>query len=292
LTDRLLVSFCNQPRGDVLLAVADARTRRAEPVSTPDLEHVAGATGLALSQDGETLYVALQDVGEPARRWLRSGIAALAPDGLGVLYSHRLERVIDIHSVAVTGEEELVVVSTGTDELVRVRTGAGGVEEQPVWRARRALTRRDRRHLNSVCAHDGTLLVSGFGAQSGKGWTTATDGFIVDVRAQRTLASGIRHPHSLVAIEDSIAYCESLAEGVATFGGLRVDGLPGYTRGLYVDEDSIYVGTSKRRHLEGTGDPGVCGVTKLGRHTLAVEWTLDLGDLADEVYDVIPLPGG
>jgi hypothetical protein len=117
---------------------------------------------------------------------------------------------------------------------------------------------------------------------------------------QRYVLSGIEHPHSLAHLGGSLAYCESRHSAVRILGEERSQQLPGYTRGMCVVGESLYVGTSLgRRVSKSTGlinnpdDPGAldggCTISRLSVSSLAIEETIDLSSCGYEVYDLLPV---
>jgi hypothetical protein len=112
------------------------------------------------------------------------------------------------------------------------------------------------------------------------------------------IGEGLGHPHSILDIDGTLAYCESSTASVVV-GGSRSEQLPGYPRGLCRVGDRLLVGTSRGRKVsKSTGitnraDPGApagrCSVTTLALPGLAIERVDDLDELALEIYDLQPV---
>jgi hypothetical protein len=228
-----------------------------------------------------------------------SGLLVFDRRDLTLLAEHVFSSVFDAHSVLAL-DGELLVVSTGTDEITRVRLdGPNVVSEEVLWRMDVHGPRADVHHLNAICSRRGEVLVSGFGKKTGHLWSTATAGFIVSVTTGERLAMGIGHPHSLIDVEETLAYCESSTATVRLLGKNRAQQLPGYARGLCRVGDRLLVGTSRGRQTsKSTGlttraDPGMpvgcCAVVTLRLPSLDIERVVDLDELAFELYDLQPV---
>jgi hypothetical protein len=209
----------------------------------------------------------------------------------------------NVHSLWVSGEV-LYVVSTATDEVIELRMRGDEVLSEsvfwrPDWKGRRA----DIHHLNAIFGWRGDLLVSGFGKKPGVHWGLTREGFIVNVTRGETIASGIYHPHSLVAVGEEIAYCESGKRVVRVIERGQTQRLPGYTRGLCLTGQKLFVGTSVGRRVSkstgmlhnpqhSSGTPaGQCTVCRLSPSSLEIEDVIDLSAYGEEIYDLLPVEG-
>lgn len=115
----------------------------------------------------------------------------------------------------------------------------------------------DAMHLNSVCLHEGRLLVSAFGRFTGhreyKGRSLGS-GLVIDVESGETVFEGLSQPHSLVSTEEGLYYCNSESNELVRrdrAGGETRVRFAGYTRGLCVDGQNVYAGLSRSRNLSG-----------------------------------------
>jgi hypothetical protein len=212
------------------------------------------------------------------------------------------ENVKDVHSVAVV-DGATYLVSTGTDEVRRLPRGRTGGPTEAVWQATTAGA--DTHHLNSILPVDGRLLCSGFGPKAGQRWSTAIDGYVVDLNSGEIAWRGIEHPHSLTAGHDDLYIVESRRAQVRSL--LRSDAFPveGYARGLALAADGTGVaGVSRGRRVsrslgtvENPADEGeFTGKASLvwfkrtpGEPGFEHVKELDLSSYGTEVYDVAVL---
>jgi GT2 family glycosyltransferase len=204
----------------------------------------------------------------------------------------------DVHSIWVA-DDVVYAVSTGTDEVLELTMKDDQVlAEQVIWRPDSNASRADNHHLNAIFGGRGDLLVSGFGKKAGPRWDSAKNGFIFNVSRGRPMATGLDHPHSLVAIDGAIAYCESRKMSARVLENERVQQLPGYTRGLCSIGDKLFVATSMGRQIskstgeinnpaESGGLTGHCTISRLSLDSFKIEETIDLGVHAHEIYDLL-----
>lgn len=289
----LLVSLCNvrKPSTPALLAVDTDLTRVAQvPESTL---FGIGATGLAIS-DRFIFAVTQVSIGDHRAR---SGLITFDRASLKVVSHYQFERGVDVHSLHLSGET-LYAVSTGTDEVLRLMlSGASVTDEKVHWRPADWASPTDARHLNSITSHGGQLLVSGFGTglKHEHAWQPEPKGFIQDIESGAVMSAGLTQPHSILSIDDSLLLCESGRTLVRCLCGTVSGPLPGYTRGLCYFEDRVYVGTSGHRKAAPSADSatlqGRCTISSLDPASLAIDRTLDLSGYAEEIYDLLPLPG-
>jgi hypothetical protein len=203
---------------------------------------------------------------------------------------------MDVHSL-LFHRGTLYAVSTGTDELVRLEMHGTGVRsEMVVWRPIASAPRLDLHHLNSVCGAGDEILVSGFGRKTSAHWSSALDGFVYNVSRERYMVQGVRHPHSVIRAAGCDIYCESGRRAVRIGTGRRVEGLPGYTRGLAAVRDSLFVGTSAKRWPANSGSGSVhpadrCGVARVSVTSGECLSFLDLSACGAEIYDLLAVPG-
>lgn len=286
----VLTSYCARGPGAastlVTLNVQTLSTRQVGLFSNTLSEELAG-----LAAGAGFVYVAVR---RPA------AIIVLELPGLRPVHRYELPDLDDLHSLALRGSE-LFVVSTGTDEVVCLSLRPPQVVSQCVlWRAPGNVERSDTNHLNGLCFFQDELHVSGFGKRSGEEWSTAVDGFILNLERSSTAATSIHHPHSLLPLESGIAYCESARMTVHLPSHPPLRGIPGYTRGLCLFGDHLLVGSSARRKASRTSGKPVLSrreshstdrsaITRLSLRTGAVEGTIDLSRYGGEIYDLLAL---
>jgi hypothetical protein len=247
----ILVTFCNVTSGAPALGLFDADRATIEVLRTPEARsEQGGVTGVALND--EFLFLATSRMSGPRQATVPagpSGIFTLDRRDLSLRAVHTCATVFDAHSLWLDGDS-LLVVSTGTDAVVRLGLdGPRVVSEENVWRPEPAGPPTDVHHLNAIYNWRGRRLVAGFGVKSGTQWSSATDGFIVNIASGERLVSGVRQPHSMVAAGDALAYCESANGTVRLVGRSDERTLPGFTRGLCTAGDGLFAATSRGRRV-------------------------------------------
>lgn len=156
----------------------------------------------------------------------------------------------DIHDV-LWHEDRYYLVGTRRNEVVCM-SSAG--EECQRW----VLPgEEDSCHINCLAVWDGKVVFSAFGdfvAHRGYKGATIGTGFVQELESGRRLITGLSQPHSLVVMDESLLLANSeaceLAEYSKSGGRVRAVGLNGYTRGIHVSDDHIYVGLSKSRNAQ------------------------------------------
>ena len=292
----IMISFCNvrMPARPILglLNIDSSEFCILQPPS--ELPQCSGITGLAASE--RYVYAVVQT--RPT-----SGLLIFDHSALTILNYYTFRLAVDVHSIWVSGEL-LYAVSTGTDEVIELEMrDAEVISEAVFWRPEPQAQRADIHHLNAVFRWRGDLLVSGFGKKREHRWNSARDGFIVNISKSEKLFSGIYHPHSLFVFGNNVAYCESSEMAVCLAGKTRISRqLAGYTRGLCIAGNKLFVGTSKGRKVsKSTGEmnnptvssvpTGRCAITRLSCDSLEIENSIDLDTYGTsvEIYDLLPL---
>jgi len=288
---RLLVTLPNVKLADAprVVLIDPATGRTTLPRLPEEIGQARGITGAALA-DGRLYLVAH----EPP------SVHVLGPT-LELEQSWSLGPMGAPHSIVVDAAAAFVV-ATAADTVVRLELKDGHVIGQDsFWRGADG-SEPDQLHLNGLCRHDGRLVVSGFGRRAPKSlWADARDGFLQDVGSGEILARDLANPHSPTPATGDLVLCESSESLVRTLDGSRSVRLTGYTRGVAVVGDDVFVGVSRGRRLsESSGvvgnpaDPGrptgVCSVHRLARATLEPREAYDLSGLGREIYDVLHIP--
>jgi hypothetical protein len=293
---RLLVSLCNlpQPRSTGLLLIEDdfVRARWIEIGRAAD--SVAGCTGVWLGK--EVIHCASTMVDG------RASMTILDRRTCRPLDVGYLENVRDVHSVAVL-DDWTYLTSTGTDEVRRISADKAGGPTEAVWRASGAAA--DTQHVNSILAVNGRLFCSAFGPRTGERWSTALNGYVVDIMSDELAWSGIEHPHSLTWGPDDLYVVESRRTRVRSLVRGDTFAVDGYARGLTLGRDGIgAVGTSRGRRMsrshgivenpadagEHIGKAGLVCFRRLSQVPGFLTLTeIDLSPYGTEVYDVAVL---
>jgi hypothetical protein len=311
---KVLVSLCNKMRHDqypgvYLVELNQSLWRkgiRVRPIYIQDerLGGLGGFTGLA--NQGSKLFLVTQSI----------------PPRLVQLNSRyelekvwELKHVADGHSVVVA-DTKAYIASTGNDRIVEVDLKTG--IETILWKHGDANS--DTVHVNSLLYRKGRLLATMFGAKQDS-WKSAKDGMVYDITGGKVYHAPIHHPHSLCRVvhpawglafwrnklrrtKKKHYYCESWARTICTTAGDRLVVDKGYTRGLAVTDDHLFVGLSKSRKVsKSTGqanlaDPtwsdSICGVCvyRVNHERLDASPLLKvvpLDQFGNEIYDVLPL---
>ncbi|MGX7681467.1 DUF4915 domain-containing protein [Jatrophihabitans sp. DSM 45814] len=191
-------------------------------------------------------------------------------DSTGLLLYRRLDDVSEPHSMLWDGDE-IIVVSTHTDSVLWLdETG----REIRRWSPAALGGRGDNWHLNGLCRMGERVLVSCFGRfDRHRGWSApgARDGagIVFDPVTSEVVLSGLSAPHDPVWLGDGWLVCNSMTRELWSLdpaGDVRAQvDLGGWTRGIEVDDEFIYVGVGVHRDT----DPAVrARIAVLDRHTL------------------------
>lgn len=226
----------------------------------------------------------------------------LTPARLVVLSrTFEVERVYDLncvkdaHSITYTGDT-FYVASTGSDSVIAFKPGE---DERPAWSATTCGV--DTVHLNSVLWHAGHLFVGAFGAKAGTLWASADKGFVINTQTGGRLFGPLQHPHSITAASGALWVCESSRGRVHCSDGRIFEFATGYLRGLLLQGDMIYVGSSAGRNYSKSAgyfvgnpaDPGaVIGNTGIATYNSTSSLPaptdfIDLREYGDEIYDIV-----
>ncbi len=205
-----------------------------------------------------------------------------------------LPSVSDIHSIART-DGGIIAVSTGTDRILAIDLAS--MTTSTVWSASSEML--DTHHLNAVTWFGNHLLCSGFGRKQSDRWSSAVDGYILDITSGEYLVRGLYHPHSLASFagrlyvaESSHALLRTVEKPIARFDG--------YVRGVaFSPTGACAVGTSIGRRdsaiesiVLNPADPG----PGTGRCAVYItddikHWEnatiVDCGHHANEIYDLL-----
>lgn len=297
----ILVSFCNlRAAGIPPLGLLNTNTSEFRVLQLPSgVPRCTGITGLAISK--RYVYAAMQAIVPDAGDLVGQSVLMIFDrTDLKLLNCYTFQLAVDIHSLLVSGHS-LYAVSTGTDEVIRMQTrDAEIVSETVFWRPQPELPREDIHHLNAINQWQRELFVSGFGKKTERLWGSANDGFIFNITRNEKVTSGLHQPHSMVAIHDGIACCESRKMAVRVPGKPYVQHLPGYTRGLCRVGTKLFAATSMgRKTSKSTGlinNPdelgeldGNCTVSRLSIDNLELEETINLSAYSQEIYDLLPV---
>ncbi|PNV96700.1 group 2 family glycosyltransferase [Pseudomonas protegens] len=192
----------------------------------------------------------------------------------------------DVHDVMFDGDGCYVVGTTG-NEVVRF-DGMGN--ETGRWAFS---SQRDSWHLNCLARWNDSVVFSAFGTfDVTRGYKGATHGagFVQDLFTGQRYVEGLSQPHSLVRHGENLlvanSECKEIREYSLDGSLLRVAVLDGYTRGICIVGDLLYVGLSCSRNIEDDSVP-FATVLALDLETWVERGRLHLN--AREIYSIISI---
>ncbi len=215
--------------------------------------------------DGQTVEVidrvssaGLRVAGDRMIRLLRTPLATgggefLVYDARGVRQYLRVDELSDGHYFAWDGRN-IVAASTGSNSILWI---APSGEVERVWRAP---GEDDSWHLNEVVLHEGRLYACAFGKYANyrgyKGNERNGHGHVFDLETGTRVAEGLCAPHSPRFFDGCWSVCDSAMCSVIQFerGGRaprRTTQLNGFTRGMAVNDEYVFVGESAPRSDRG-----------------------------------------
>jgi hypothetical protein len=293
----ILMSFCNvKSKASRRLALFDSAQAKPLALKLPEtMPRSMGTTGLA--GDDNYIYAATQ-VAQSARGQSRFLLTFSRRD-LSLVCSYAFKRAIDVHSMC-WSRGRLMVVSSGTDEIIQLTISQGLVTcEQPFWCPETGSKQGDCNHLSGICESPDGLIICGFGKRENEGWSSATNGFLFNVDRRECVLSGLQQPHSIMHLRTGLVFCESRNMAVRRWEGDLRQLLPGYTRGMCIAGDFLYVATSVgRKTSRSTGhvienpcdsgaQDGECTVSCLAPATLNIFQTTKFATEGEEIYDLL-----
>jgi acetolactate synthase-1/2/3 large subunit len=209
-------------------------------------------------------------------------------DARGVLCYARLDVLREPHDIVWNGKE-FIVVSTAANCILGIAP-TGKITSQ--WQLPGS---GDAWHLNSLLLKDGQVLVSAFGRfQSHREWhdrQAGGAGIVFDLATGRDVLTNLSFPHHPRFIDNAWVVCNSgtgelLQLDPTTSAIQRRLQLGGWTRGVAVADQVLFVGVSTRRRCIFPGE--IASIAVVCRKT----WDI-LGRIpvpCREVYDLLLVP--
>ena len=200
------------------------------------------------------------------------------------------DKTLDLHDVLATSEGTYAVF-TETNQVVLLDNDYREVES---WRFG---DEPDSAHVNCIAIHNGRLLASMFGdfhVRRGYKGATRRAGMVIDVKSGKPMIEGLSQPHSLVSVGGELWLCSSEDQSVRiydeTYQLKQKVSLPGYTRGLAICDEHVYVGLSQSRNavVSEVGAFGSAMIAVLRRASLEVMGYVPIPH--DEIYDIRVAP--
>ncbi len=212
------------------------------------------------------------------RAW--NGAELLIYDATGIREYHRLDELSDPHDVLVDEDGRIMCVSSLHDAILRLErngsmsvvAGGDGI---------------DQRHVNCLTLHEGSLYATAFGrGTSFREWKRPgkeADGVVFEAVSGRVVVDDLVQPHTPRWVDGAWLVCESargtLVRAVED-GPRRSVEIGGFTRGLCVTDDAVFVGVS--RNVNGSLD---AEIVELDRETLTQRARHRLPGTS--VYDIV-----
>jgi len=269
-TPMLLLASCFGDRtGGGIFAWDGAGTEQIDTLSTTGLSLHGGRVTRLLKTDGK-----------------HAGSEMLVYDASGIRHYHRLDFVKDAHDVAWDGEGYLVV-SSGDNTIYRI-SPSGEIARE--WKFRGT---GDSCHLNCLTILDTGVAVSAFGMfEHHDEWDPHKmdgSGLVFDLETGRKLMGGLDCPHHPRFFDEAWGVCNSSRSefvqiDAVTGAILRKAQLRGWTRGVAVSDDHLFVGESNRAMLPGART----SIAVICRRTWEILGRIHLS--SDELYDLVMVP--
>lgn len=214
----------------------------------------------------------------------------LAYDAIGVTDYYRIDNVADVHGIY-WGGGEFALPCSATNEIVwldrygrRLRT----------WRAP---GENDSCHVNGLWFKDGKWYASAFGLAEAKREVDEKitrelrPGVIFDVETLEPVVEGLDCPHDPMFLDDSWIVCNSRQRQLVKIdpaNGHRIAELQlnGWTRGVAITDEHLYVGESAQRHS--IGAPGRASIAVVDRKTFALVHRVQLPCVEVNTLRVVP----
>jgi GT2 family glycosyltransferase len=157
----------------------------------------------------------------------------------------------DIHDVLLD-DNFYYLVGTSGNEIFKFNRST--MKEVQRWKFS---GEKDSMHINCLANWNGSIVFSAFGEfnehRGYKGKTKKT-GFVQNLHTGHRLITGLSQPHSLASIGQNLLLANSENKELLEYGPagnlIRTLTLDGYTRGICIVENIIYIGLSCQRNVE------------------------------------------
>lgn len=198
--------------------------------------------------------------------WLSDRLFITTDDNQIITMNHHFQLLtktkhpkLDFHGIAKLNEHILLIVETAVNAIGCYEADTG----KRLGEIRFNLADRDIHHINDIWLEGSTLYVSMFSPfdkwyldpTSKTGGIVAVDltGFdpckILDVNpVNHVVVEGLFMPHTVMVHKHELIYCDSMAFRTI-IGRHNLIQLSGFTRGLAITKDAIFIGQSRMRHV-------------------------------------------
>lgn len=290
---KILFGFCNttetsqyyQEKGSSQLAILDTNRLEISFIKLPREIKDRGIVGIC--RDDKSIYLVTQSIDMPF-------LVKLNVNSLEIEKYKRLKNVFDPHSI-LARNDRILICSTGTNSVESFDKNTFK-HTDTFWQHPNTGRDKDIVHLNSIFELKGDIWVSCFGLKTGKMWSTAREGYLINTKNNHKKYK-ISHPHSATSFKGSVYYCESSA-GLVYKNGVVMKKLENsYARALEVYKNGFVVGISSSRiRSKSTGrvnNPSETGKFMAKSGILVVSATLkkeefyELTNFEKEIFDVL-----
>jgi GT2 family glycosyltransferase/2-polyprenyl-3-methyl-5-hydroxy-6-metoxy-1,4-benzoquinol methylase/glycosyltransferase involved in cell wall biosynthesis len=172
----------------------------------------------------------------------------------------------DVHDVLFV-HDSCYIVGTMSNAIIRLDSHGREVER---WAFSDI---RDSWHINCLAYWNGDVVYSAFGEfDEERGYKSNSEetGFVRTLSEGRELISGLSQPHSLTPDGDRLVLANSGHMEIREYAPdgrlIRAANLGGYTRGICIGADALYVGLSCSRNIEENGRDAAV-IVALDRHS-------------------------
>ena len=192
----------------------------------------------------------------------------------------------DIHDVLIH-DGHCYIVDTSRNSIVKFNSDGEEVKSFTYSGA------EDAKHINCLAVWNGRVFFSAFGdftkSRGYKDHSSCT-GFVQDLLTGKQLIKGLSQPHSLTILKDNLVLANSEEKEIREYSPdgtlLRVKKLNGYTRGISVVGDRMYVGLSSSRNIASSG---IEHATLVALDADSWEFRGDISLPVKEIYSVISI---
>ena len=175
--------------------------------------------------------------------------AAYFLDNCGMNFEIISRNINDIHDVLIHDNYYYVV---GTSKNTIIKFNSKGEEIQSFTH----FGGEDAKHINCLAVWNGRVVFSAFGdftrSREYKG-NTSRAGFVQDLLTGKRLIKGLSQPHSLSIFNNNLVLANSEEKEIREYSPhgelLRIKKLNGYTRGISIVGNRMYVGLSCSRNM-------------------------------------------
>ena len=174
----------------------------------------------------------------------------------------------DIHDVYLD-DQFVYLVGTSGNEIIKLNSNGNELQRWSFPGEKDAL------HINCLSKWNGRIVFSAFGEFTEyRGYKGKTEkaGFVQDLYTGQRLITGLSQPHSLVPAGQNLFLANSEVKELSEYGPsgdlVRTLTLDGYTRGICLVNNTIYVGLSRSRNVEFSDSTTTATVVALDRDSL------------------------